>query len=382
MINIAPSTSIALAILSGMLIAFGLASIWRDRRQVNRNFSRAPAGPVAAAVPDSELADVQIYSGRGVTVEAPQTPEPDVAAAVIAAAPKHAAVTGPAVAALDELKTSLAAIRHEALDDLPESQRQPWVEQRWRDMMPVLADAVDTLNGTTSTVGVTIGAAGEPNWSFKNRGFGTYRRILAGDQSLAWLRLELAPEGRLVCKVRAHKDDQAQVNSRVELPAATLSPRIAVDALARCLKSVSEYAAWHAPDPSVAPEPEPETTGFSWRDVAFTAEAALQATNGALSQAGARLAVLANPAFEPSIDRDRWPLSIEVNGRTVALMHVDRVGELVEVSVGVADRNRLDLGRRQQAAIDDLTPHGLAELMASCAWPSIADAHQTAQRAS
>lgn len=382
MIAIAPSTSIALAILSGMLIAFGLASIWRDRRQASRNFSRTQTVQVAVIAADSELADVQILSGRGLTAQAPLTPEPDVAAAVIAAAPYYVAATGPAVAALDELKTSLAAIRHEALDDLPESQRQPWVEQRWRDMMPVLAEAVETLNGTTSSVGVTIGAAGEPNWSFKNRGFGTYRRVLAGDQSLAWLRLELAPEGRLVCKVRAHKDDQAQVNSRVELPGATLSPKVAVDALARCLKSVTEYAAWHAPEPSGRDEPVPSSTGFSWDDVAFTAEAALQATNGALSQAGARLSVLANPAFEPSIDRDRWPLSIEVNGRTVALMHVDRVGELIEVSVGVADRNRLDLGRRQQVNIDDLTPHSLAELMASCAWPSIADAHQTSQRAS
>jgi hypothetical protein len=56
-------------------------------------------------------------------------------------------------------------------------------------------------------------------------------------------------------------------------------------------------------------------------------------------------------------------------------MHVDRFGDSIEVAVGVADRTRVDLGRYRQTAIEGLSARVLAEVMASCAWPSIADAH-------
>jgi hypothetical protein len=384
MITLAPGPSILIAIVSGMLIAFGLVTIWRDRGLKNPNLSRrATNQPPAAQQESDQLADVEIVLGRQTTAHITPPPRPDVAATVIGSvAPPAPPINGGALHALDELRDSLSTIQHEAVDDRPEAQRLPWVEQRWLEMSPVLTAAVGTINDTTERVGLVVGAAGDPSWSFKNRGFGTYRRIMAGNKSVAWLRTELSGQGKFICKIRAHKDDQAQVNSRIEVPSATLTEKAATDTLARCLKPVSEYVAWHATHPGGAQVEPPVAAGFTWNDVVDTADAALQAANGALAQADARLAVLADPAYEPSIDRDRWPLAVEVHGRTVALMHVDRSGEVMEVAVGVADRSRLDLGRRRQAAIEGLTALELAELMASCAWPSIADAHNAAQQVS
>jgi hypothetical protein len=404
-ISVGPTETIALAILSGMLIAFGLMVVLRDR-QPPGSFMRRDMPPDAAQT-DGDLAAVDIVAGAGdraASIPAvPRAHHPDIAASVITTAPgppmqSFTPMGNPTTPALDELRNSLATIRHETLDDLPEGPRLPWVEQRWAEMQPVIASAVETINATVAKIGITIGGPGEPNWSFKNRGFGTYRRILSDQQSLAWLRLELAPEGRLVCKVRAHRDDQAVLNCRVEAPSATLTEKAATDALARCVKPVSEYVAWRVPQDSHAEPSMPHAAsaytqqsdhatnhvagGLQWSDVAQMAEAALLVVNGALIPADARLTVLADPARDAGLDRDRWPLAIEVNGRTIALMHIDRTGEMIDVAVGVADRNRLDLARFRQAQIGGLTAQSLAEMMASCAWPSIADAHGPARQAS
>jgi hypothetical protein len=44
----------------------------------------------------------------------------------------------------------------------------------------------------------------------------------------------------------------------------------------------------------------------------------------------------------------------------------------MEVAVGVREPHLADLGRRRRIPVDGMTIHGLAELIASCAWPAIA----------
>jgi predicted methyltransferase MtxX (methanogen marker protein 4) len=56
----------------------------------------------------------------------------------------------------------------------------------------------------------------------------------------------------------------------------------------------------------------------------------------------------------------------------VARMHIERIGQEMEVAVGVADARLADLGRRERVPVQGMTTHMLAELIASCAWPTIA----------
>jgi hypothetical protein len=401
-IEIGPTSSIALAILGGMLIAFGLIAIWRDR-PLPGSFMRAETYRQGVTA-DSDDADVDIVASaerRADAIEAaPQSRLQDIATSVLRSAQTPVGSFGQAPPALDELRNSIAAIRSETLDDAPEAIRQDWIEHRWAEMQSVIAGAVDTINETTAVVGLSIGSVGESNWSFKNRGFGCYRRILSGQDSVAWLRLELAPEGKMVAKVRAHRDEHAAINCRVETSSATLTEKAATETLARVLKPISEFVAWHPPtladqtradqtradqqsqtaSASDAATPPYYASSYTWADIAKVADEALGLSNGALSQAGAKLIVLADPVFDLVADRDRWPLAIDVHGRTVALMHVDRLGDSVEVAVGVADRNRVDLERFRQSAIEGLSARSLAEVMASCAWPSIADAHEAGRK--
>ncbi len=53
-------------------------------------------------------------------------------------------------------------------------------------------------------------------------------------------------------------------------------------------------------------------------------------------------------------------------------MLVERIGDEIEIAVGVPDARLADLGRRQRLAVKGLTTHALAELIASSAWPAIA----------
>jgi hypothetical protein len=385
LIELGPTTSIVLAILGGMLMAFGLIAIWRDKPTPG-NFMRAT--PDREGIhPESDVAEVDIVASdtrRADDIQpVPQSRAYDIATSVLRSSQTPSGSFSSAPPALDELRNSIAAIRSEALDDAPEAVRQDWIEQRWNEMQSVVSGAIETINETTNVVGLSIGDAGEANWSFKNRGFGAYRRILSGPDSVAWLRLELAPGGKFVAKVRAHRDDHAAINCRVEAASATLTEKAATDTLARVLKPISEFVAWHPQQMTTEASPTPPTpapddlppSSYRWADISKTAEDALDITNGALGQAGAKLIVLAAPVFDASQDRDRWPLAIDVQGRTVGLMHVDRFGDSIEVAVGVADRTRVDLGRYRQTAIEGLSARVLAEVMASCAWPSIADAH-------
>jgi hypothetical protein len=109
--------------------------------------------------------------------------------------------------------------------------------------------------------------------------------------------------------------------------------------------------------------------------------AALQATNGALAQAGARLNPLAPAAFESELRHHRMTLSVEVNGDDIARMHIERHPHEMEVAVGVRDPHLVDLGRRRRVPIEGMAIHVLAELMASCAWPAIARFREATHRA-
>jgi hypothetical protein len=242
----------------------------------------------------------------------------------------------------------------------------PTLEQQWTALQPAIAASVENTNAALAPARLVINMSGDPSWSYKNKGYGAYRRILLGGESLGWLRLELTAEGQLRGVVKAHKDDRAMINATAEVIADGLTPARASDLFTRCLKPAVAYSTRQWQDS------EAEASQEAWEGVETLVTSALKATNGALAQAGAQLVVLAPPAWVQELRRHRMTLCIEVNGDDIARMLIERLPHELEVAVGVREPHLAELGRRRRIPVERMTIHGLAELIASCAWPAIA----------
>ncbi len=317
------TTTALLLLLSAALIVAGVALIWRDVYRKGREAFLVRADPTGAH-PQAE-----------VTV-ARHAPEPE--SAFPPAAPPADAGHPPETAA------------------------------QWAALQPVIAAAIEQVNAVLAGAGVVVGAAGKPSWSMMGRGYGHYRRVLVGGESLAWLRLELAAGGQLQASVKAHKEDFAAINASSAVPAHGLNIAHASDLLSECLKPAASLAVRAAN----GVDTEQWTSETAWKAIDPVVTAALQAANGALAQASARFIPLGAPAWLPDVRRHRLGISVEVSNMEVARMHIERIAEEIEVAVGVPEARLADLARRQRIPVRALTTHALAELIAGCSWPAIA----------
>jgi hypothetical protein len=248
-------------------------------------------------------------------------------------------------------------------------------EQRWSALQPAIATAVEQTNAVLAAVRLFIGPVGEPSWSYKNKGYGAYRRLLMAGESMAWLRLELLVDGQLRASVKAHKEDRAAVNAVADVPAAGLDAARISDLFSQCLQAAALYATLQIRDS------DKEASEQAWASVEALVAAALKATNGVLAQTGAQLVALAPAAWESELRRHRMALSVEVNGDDVARMLIERLPYEMEVAVGIREPQLADLGRRRRIPVDGMTIHALAELIASCAWPAIARFRESRRQA-
>jgi hypothetical protein len=334
-------TSGLILVLSGILIGAGFALVWRDIRRSRRQafLSEHDTARVAEA-------DVEITIAR--PMKAAQAAK-SIASAIGAS-----------------LLFGRKAGDAEAAPILDENAQAAVVAQ-WSAVQAPLEAGVDKINALLQQAQISIAAPGESAWSYKNHGFGVYRRILMGEESVAWLRLELAPDGVLHARVKAHKDDRAEINAASHTEAAVMDATRAGDLLAECLKPLAAHVA-KSQGPANLPNP---ASAQAWEEIDAVVAAALTATNGALSQAGARLVPLDTPAWHAEVSGYRLPLAVEVYGKDVARMHIDHRGAEVEVSVGVPDALFINLGRRRRIPVAGLATHPLAEVIADCAWPVI-----------
>jgi hypothetical protein len=337
-------TTAVILLVSGILIGAGIAIIWRDVR-----FRRPSAFVTKRDVRAATAADPEVE----ITISYDREPAK-------APAPLPAAIETPAPNAPVPLRKPVDRDAKRPSLHLP-------LEQEWSSLQPVLAAGVDKINAVLQPVRLSVSPTGEPSWSYKNRGYGAYRRVLLEGSSLAWLRLELSPDGRLHASVKAHKDDRAEINATADVPAKGLNAAHASDLLAQCLKQAAGHAARRQP----GHDTEEEGDGQAWSSVDGVVAAALEATNGALAPAGARLIPLAPAAWEAELRGYRMTLSVEVNGDDVARMHIERHPLEMEVAVGVREPQLVDLARRHRLPIEGMTIHTLAELIANCAWPAI-----------
>jgi len=325
-------TTTFLLLLSGALILAGVGLIWRDIRKRHRD---------------------SFVTGRDLQTQTDADPDVEIA---ISHRPAH-----PVPADLGAGAVLLSDAAH-----------APETAARWATLQPVLGEAVEQVNAVLAGAGVSVGAPGEPSWSM-NRGYGAYRRILVGGESLAWLRLELGPGGQLHAGVKAHKEDLAAINASSSVPAAGLNTARASDLLSECLKPAASLAVQAASGGNT----EQWASEMAWKAIDPVVRAALQAANGALAQAGARFVPFTAPAWTADVRRHRMTVAVEVFEKDVARMHIERIAEEIEVAVGLPDARLADLGRRQRVPLQGVTTHALAELIASCAWPTIARFRET-----
>lgn len=328
-------TTAIILMVSGALIGAGLTIMLRDmRRSRRRAFVSVREAPVASE------SDIEITISRPDTehearVQAPQAAPPPL--------PR---------------------------DPLPppvDSAVAP-LERQWSALQEAIAASVEWINARLAPARLAVGEPGEPAWSYKNRGYGGYRRLLLGGDSVAWVRLELAADGRLHATVKAHKDDLAVLNARADAPGEGLDAARIGNLLLQCLQPAIDHVVPKAPGRT----DEQAASEQAWNSVDALVASALSASNGALSQAGARLHPVAPAAWEPELHRHRMTLRVEVNGREIARMLIDRLPHEMEVAVGMRDAQLADLGRRRRLPVEGLTIHALAELIAGCAWPAIA----------
>ena len=323
-------TSALLLVLSGILIGAGVSLLLGDAlRGVAGRFARTKAPPASAAAITAE------------EVESAVAP---------AEAPRSQPVAAPAQPALPG--ASLAQRRSE--------RHEP--DRLWGVLEPALDAGVASVNALLAPQRLALGPASAADWSYRRRGYGAYRRLLHGHDSIAWLRLELSVEGRLHASLKAHRDDRAAINAATDAGIEGFNAERAADLLLACLRPAADTA--RADDGRAAARGQP------WQDADGVLGSALKATNGALAQVSARIVPLAQPP-EPAHPR-RMALRVEVDGNDVARMHIERLNHEMEVAVGVPEARHTDHARRRRLPLEGMTIHGLAELIAGCAWPAIA----------
>lgn len=350
-------TTALILIVSGVLIGAGISLVLRDSRSKRRR--------AFVSERDARPADTEPEVEIRISYDAQAAARPNLPVAETSPSAR------PPLPAADPRPSRPLAPAREAAP----SRQAPSapLEQEWASLQPTISGGVDKVNAVLAPVRLSVSASGEPSWSYKNRGYGAYRRVLLQGESVAWLRLELSPEGRLNASVKAHKEERSDINSAADTQTKGLTPARAADLLSQCLRQAASYAVRQQP----GRDGDEEASTRAWESVDAMVAAALQATNGALAQAGARLNPLAPAAWESELRRHRMTLSVEVNGDDVARMHIERHPHEMEVAVGVREPHLVDLGRRRRVPIEGMTIHVLAELMASCAWPAIARFRET-----
>jgi hypothetical protein len=379
-------TPLALGGLSALLVLAGVVMLWRERRSARNQWLPAPRSSAKrvptnaetgrrvarAAPPAAGDTDPTDMSPAEVTIVHRQQ-RPGIRAPESALAPGPTAARASPASAFEQLQSAVSAISDEATSDAQgadvESQRWPSVESRWLTLEPQIEATITRLNDTLAPVALQIGPAGETGWSFKNGGFGTYRRIAIAGRSVAWLRGEANHRGEVVFKVRAHAPEQALLNASTLLPLANLTALGFLEALSKTVKPSAEYAAWLTPSRTT----EPERTPDAWGEIAALTREAFAVARGALLEAGSDLTEVSDPAWDAASGHQRWPLVVQVSGNVVAAVHLSLIKRTLDISTTVADPTRTDLNRRRRLDLSGLTPHVLAEAIASCAWPAVAD---------
>jgi hypothetical protein len=333
----------ALLLLSCALIGAGIGLIWRDVHKKRRAafVLQRDSQRELPAQPDVEVTIAR--AGDGAKAEHPtlqRTLEPD---------PSHIAPAEPL-----DART---------------------VAERWEALKPVFGAALRQVNLVLAAARVSVGAPESPTRSIDG-GFGANCRLLIADENVGSLRLQVTIHDQVHARVRAHAREAAAINASSSTPVQGLSAARASDLLSEVLKPTAALAMGVA----AGADTERQASAQAWQAIDPIVASALDVANGALAQAGSRFVALGPPAWNEQSRRHRMTVGVRVLQNEVARMHIERIGPEMEVAIGVPDARLANLGRRRRIALQGMTTHALAELIASCAWPAIAYFRETQRR--
>ncbi len=333
-----------LLLFSGILIGTGVSLIWRDVHKRRRSAFVLERDTQAEAAPKPDVEITIARSGDG----AKPGSRPVRAAAV--ATQGQAAAAEPASTALDSQT----------------------VVQRWEAVQPMVGVALRQVNLVLAAARVEVGAPGPPSRSI-NGSYGANCRLLIAEENVGSLRLQVTIHDQVHARVKAHGKDASAINTSASVPVHDMSAARASDLLSEVLKPAAAYALGAA----AGDEPEERASRVAWEAVDPIIASALTAANGAMAQAGSRFVAIGPPAWDIEARRHRLTVAIQVMRNEVARMHIERVASEIEVAVGVPDVRLVGLGRRRRIAVQGMTTHALAELIAACAWPAIEHFRET-----
>ena len=328
-------STILLLLLSGALIGTGISLIWRDVHRKRR----------AAFVLQ-----------RDAQAEAPPQPDVEITIARPGDGPRSGTMKAGALPAAPAVAQPIAV----ALDASA-------VMQRWESLQSVFSVALRQVNVVLAAACVEVGALGRPSRSI-NGGYGADGRLLIAGENVGSLRLQVTMHDQVHVRVKAHGKEAAAIDASTSAPVRGMSAARASDLLSEVLKPAAAFAM----EGAGSTDPERRSSGEAWETVGPIVASALDAANGALAQAGARFVALGPLSWNAGPRRHRMAVSVQVLQSEVARMHFERIGSEMEVAVGVPDARLVSLGRRHRIALQGMTTHALAELIASCAWPAIA----------
>jgi hypothetical protein len=401
---------------SAGLIFVGLVVLWRDRARDRRDSRRKARGPEHAAAVAHAIAErrramitattVTVAPGRGrgenaavAAVErtaagtdasrdaaSPPTAraESDGASAVAPSSsttppdevPARAVVRSlraPSddAAGLGLLRATLARVEVEWDDEArPEAMRNPSAERRWGQLAPMLARAVRDVNDVLEPAGLSIGPAGEASWSFKNRGFGEFRRVRLEGASTAWLRHEVTTEGRLEVTLRMHDDVRSYLDDRALMDAADVTLTNAADVIAAVLVRLAEYAARSRPRRML----EAEEVKRVWDAHASDIAGAIETANRRLAVLKGRLEATGPPRFDPENRRYRLSLALTAGGVPYGSVAIScGTGDItskLEPPVGVVP----EFAAEATLAVGDVSAGGLGTQLVETTTPLLAHA--------
>lgn len=348
------------------LILLGVAILWRDFRK-DRLRSTIANGPGHDAIYDHiSMADVEIRSGGQSDAMHGQSGEASVAIGVRNSIKNTA---------LSELRETISNAHEQVKDeDRSRTDRSSKTVADWSRLEPRVEETVQAINSVLYDVGIVIAPAGQNGWSFNNRGYGSFRRVLLGGESVAWLRMELTSDNRFICALRCHGDEKSALNADESVSAIALSDQRIASLISASMQPITKFAA-RSSSKNVS---EQDIAKNLWLESQKLVGEALTSAAVALEESGSDLEVFEDARWDEASRRYRLGVRVMHNAELVANLYVDRpTAEHIEclvVPVGSAAGLAV---QRERLAVAGLQMLELAEAFVNCVWPSIEHAwHQ------
>ncbi len=349
-----------------LLIALGIVVLWRDMRRQRRvdNIDNGPGHDTATD--HLPMAEVQISH--------PPAPGADEKFA-------HSVLPGfDPGSPLYELRETIERVsgEFESSEQSGSGGKSKQTVRDWKALGERIEKSISSVNSVLRKVDISIGSAGQPGWSFSNRGYGSFRRVMLADQSVAWLRLELSSNGRFICALRSHGDERSALNANETINAQVLTSDKISALIAASMQPITKYAA-HNSSRMISDQDADHTI---WQESEELVTVALKRAGDALLESGAVFEIGDAPEWNDMTKRHRLIVKVLLSRKHIAQMYIERpTARHIECLVVPATPEAGKRSERQRVELAKLTSTDFAELIVNCLWPAIETAWNAQQRA-